>query len=425
MLAHSTFYSKLHSILTDKWGDDPEFPRTTTSQKDAGCILDKFMGSLEEQDLNTVEVSEYFSKSYHIMNLTCQGSEVTGIVVQQALDSYSYSDHTAENLRIPVFTLFYCVLMTSNLVQQLEQRYQNNLEAFATVVHETLHSTCFQRARKLFPAMFPPLYIQACHPLKAMTSHYLHAVSRNKCLAFIASNHTFKETLTHSVHGLLEEASCFLPSSESQRSHNSMSSENECSLVDTQICQLRTGVEAIRAAFTSMFFFRHNCMGAGLRFSVQKREDKMMVFWMTHIHIYDQMPGVTGTGKTKTKAPRADSVPWEIIDHTIPGAQMASCFSVLKILFTERSYRACAPAVHILLLMDTPATLHSHWTGQSYWRQEHQEGRRLNQLQRDRRRLPETLSKHRSIAVAQGNPGQAQTGDRFLDQRFVERPPGQ
>lgn len=331
MLAHSTFYSKLHSILTDKWGDDPEFPRTTTSQKDAGCILDKFMGSLEEQDLNTVEVSEYFSKSYHIMNLTCQGSEVTGIVVQQALDSYSYSDHTAENLRIPVFTLFYCVLMTSNLVQQLEQRYQNNLEAFATVVHETLHSTCFQRARKLFPAMFPPLYIQACHPLKAMTSHYLHAVSRNKCLAFIASNHTFKETLTHSVHGLLEEASCFLPSSESQRSHNSMSSENECSLVDTQICQLRTGVEAIRAAFTSMFFFRHNCMGAGLRFSVQKREDKMMVFWMTHIHIYDQMPGVTGTGKTKTKAPRADSVPWEIIDHTIPGAQMASCFSVLKI----------------------------------------------------------------------------------------------
>lgn len=110
MLAHSTFYSKLHSILTDKWGDDPEFPRTTTSQKDAGCILDKFMGSLEEQDLNTVEVSEYFSKSYHIMNLTCQGSEVTGIVVQQALDSYSYSDHTAENLRF----LFYTFLLRAN-----------------------------------------------------------------------------------------------------------------------------------------------------------------------------------------------------------------------------------------------------------------------------------------------------------------------
>ncbi|EFO61592.1 Hypothetical protein GLP15_3553 [Giardia lamblia P15] len=328
MLVHSTLYTKLHSILTDKWGDSPEFPRTVTSQKDTGCILDKFIGSLEEQDPSTTEASEYFSRSYHVMNLTCQGNEVTSIVVQQTLDSYG--DHTTENLRVPVFTLFYCVLMTSNLVQQLEQRYHNNLETFAAVIHETLHSTCFQLARKLFPAMFPPLYIQVCHPLKALTSHYLHAVTHNKCLAFIASNHTFKETLTHSVYGLLEEASCFLPSPKSQRSHNSMNSEDEHSL-NTQVHQLKTGVEATRIAFTSMFCFRHNCMGAGLRFSIQKKEDKIIVFWMTYIHIHDQMSGISVIGKAKTKVPKANSIPWEVIDHTIPGTQMASCFSVLKI----------------------------------------------------------------------------------------------
>lgn len=326
MLVHSSLYTKLHSILTDKWGDSKDFS-TVNPQKDANCILDKFIGVAEEKELDSEEVSEYFHRGHHVMNLTCQGSEVTSIIVRQTLGSQD--DHGVEKLRSPIFTLFYCVLMTSNLVQQLEQRYQNDLEAFASVVQETLHSGCFPRARELFSVMFPPLYIQACHPLKAMTAHYLHAVTHNKCLAFIASNHTSKETLTHSILGLLEEASYFMPPSDPQQSRDSLSNEESCP-PDMQIHQMRAGVESVKTTLVSMFCFRHNCMEAGLRFSARKQKDKMIVFWMTYIYISDQTPGVQTPGKTKAKGPRMDSVPQEIVDYTIPGTQMASYFTILK-----------------------------------------------------------------------------------------------
>lgn len=327
MLVHSSLYPKLHSILTDKWGDSRDSPNTDTPQQDTTCIFNRFMCTSEEKELDTMEVSEYFSKRYHIMNLTCQGNEVTGIVVQQTLDSHG--GHTPEELRVPVFTLFYCVLMTSNLVQQLEQRYQNNLDKFALVVHETLHLHCFPRMRKLFPVMFPPIYIQACHPLKAMTSHYLHAITHNKCLAFIASNHTFKETLTHSVLSLLEEASCFLSPSKTQQSQDSSNGNDSCSL-DAQINKMKIGVEAVRDTLMNMFYFRYNCMKTGYRFSIQKQEEKVIVFWMAYIHISDQIPGVSTLGRAKPKITKIDSLPQEIIDSTLPGTQMASCFTVLK-----------------------------------------------------------------------------------------------
>lgn len=330
MLVHSSLYPKIHSILVDRWGDTCDFFNINAPQQDNSCTFNRFIHTLtkdREDTEDTVEVSKYFSKKYHIMNLTCQGSDVTSIVVQQTLDSHS--DHNYEELRAPIFTIFYCVLMTSNLVQQLEQKYQNNLDEFASTVYETLHSFCFPRARDLFPVMFPPLYIQACHPLKAMTSHYLHAITHNKCLAFIVSNHTSKETLTHSVLGLLEEASRFLSPSKTQKNHESPNSEDSCSL-DAQIHQMKTGVEAVRDSFMTMFCFRYNCMKAGYKFSIERQAGRTILFWMTYIDISDQISGAPILGKAKTKVSRQDGIPQEIIDYTHPGAYMATCFSVLK-----------------------------------------------------------------------------------------------